>query len=237
MVPDVPTDHSRPSRSPAEDAEQFPSDEQLSQRALWIALLLALGWTVLGLAGALPLYLVSTPCLADLDSRAKYSGSLSVLQDLSLLRLLRLWDEQSGQLSSLRARAPLAEDPTQRNLRIRFIALAILTGLLAVAPALYKILKEFNRLVAYRRRWITFRCQETEMGWLSASKAPGFATWGEQRFKNFILKTGLSSSLENGAARSGARRIPDTRRLMQGHDRPREDGNLEIDIQSLFSIG
>ena len=234
MVPDVPTDHSRPSRSPAEDAEQFPSDEQLSQRALWIALLLALGWTVLGLGGALPLYLVSTPCLANLDSGAKHTGSLSVLQDLSLLRLLRLWDKQR---SSLRARAPLAEDPTQHNLRIRFIVLTILTGLLAVAPALYKILKEFNRLVAYRRRWITFRCQETEMGWLSASKAPGFATWGEQRFKNFILKTGLSSSLENGAARSGARRVPDTRRLTQGHNGPREDGNLEIDIQSLFSIG
>ena len=236
MVPDVPTDLSRPSRSPAEDAEQFPSDEQLTQRALWVAFLLALGWTVLGLAGALPLYLVSTPCLANLPSPAKYSGAFSILQELSLLRLLHLWDAQHfSTLSSLQTRSP-AGNNTQRNTRIRFIVLAILTGLLAVVPALIKIMKELRRLIAYRQRWITFKCQENEMGWLSVSKAPGFATWGEQRFKNFILKTGLSSSLDNGAGRNGSRRVPDTRRV-QNPNRATEDGNLEIDIQSLFSIG
>jgi hypothetical protein len=156
---------------------------------------------------------------------------------MSLLRLLHLWDAQTLHTrSSLQLRAPFAVNDTQRNLRIRFIVLAILTGLLAVAPALFKILKELRRLTAYRQRWITFKCQENEMGWLSVSKAPGFATWGEQRFKNFVLKTGLSSSLDNGAGRNGPRRVPDTRRV-RGPNHPREDGNLEIDIQSLFSIG
>jgi hypothetical protein len=136
----------------------------------------------------------------------------------------------------LQLRAPFAENHTQRNLRIRLIVLTVLTGLLAVVPALLKILKELRRLIAYRQRWITFKCQENEMGWLSVSKAPGFATWGEQRFKNFILKTGLSSSLDNGAGRNGQRRVPDTRRV-RGSNRLTEDGNLEIDIQSLFSIG
>ncbi|KAJ7429302.1 hypothetical protein B0H11DRAFT_1627302, partial [Mycena galericulata] len=78
-------------RLPAEDAQLFPADKQLNQRAIWIALLIALGWAFLGLAGALPLYMVSMPCLADLPSSAKFSGAYSTLEDLmiSLIRLLR----------------------------------------------------------------------------------------------------------------------------------------------------
>jgi calcium permeable stress-gated cation channel len=242
MVPSLPKDVSRAGRSVAEDVELFPSDEQLTQRTLWFAFLLALGWTILGLAGALPIYLISTPCLAHLPPRAKYTGALSTLQDLSLLRLLRFWDsehESVTSISALQHRASFVENDARSNLRIRFILLTILVGLIAVGPALYKILKQFNRLVAYRQRWVTVRCQENEMGWLSARNAPGFANWGEQHFKDFILKTGLSSSFENSSARNGSRRRPDQRRLTYGGDEPKntEGGNLEIDIQSLFSIG
>ena len=242
MVPSLPKDVSDANKSPANDAVLFPSDEQLNQRTLWIAFVLVLGWTILGLAGALPLYLVATPCLAHLPPTARYTGALSTLQDLSLLRLLRLWDSGHETVTSyhvLGTRATLAGTGTVSNLRIRMIILAVLTGLLAVLPAMYKILKEFNRMVAYRKRWITVRCQENEMGWLSVRRAPGFADWGEKRLKSFILKTGLSSSLETDAAKNETRRrLPRSRAQNGGSPHSsEEEGNREVDIHSLFSIG
>ncbi|EEB95408.1 hypothetical protein MPER_05627, partial [Moniliophthora perniciosa FA553] len=94
LVPSLPDDDdaTKYGRSAHDDAKNFPSDEQLSQRILWIAFLIVLGWTILGLAGALPLYLINTPCLAKQPTTSEFGGSYSVLQDLSLMRLLELLD-------------------------------------------------------------------------------------------------------------------------------------------------
>ena len=81
LVPSVPSDVSDAGRSPAKDAQLFPSDEQLSQRVLWICTLIVAGWTVLALAAFLPLYMVSTPCLADSVPPARFSGVYSALQE------------------------------------------------------------------------------------------------------------------------------------------------------------
>jgi calcium permeable stress-gated cation channel len=199
---------------------------------LWIGFLIVLGWTILGLAAALPLYLVSTPCLADYGSQSSFGGVYSTLQDLSLLRLLRLLDSGNAPATqnNLHTRAIVNGKDAAHEARIRLIILTVLVLVVALLPALWKIMREYSRLVAYRGRWIEIRCQGQDMGWLSVRKAPGFTGWGEKKLKDFILKTGLSSSLErNGDKR---RRLPDDAQLSHG-----ERANLEVDIQSLFSIG
>ncbi|KAJ7840756.1 Hsp70 protein-domain-containing protein [Mycena leptocephala] len=227
-------------QSPAEDAKLFPADEQLSQRAIWIALLIALGWAFLGLAGALPLYMVSMPCIADLPSTATFSGAYSTLEDLSLMRLLRAFDSGSANVSTsnllqLHARAVVsgAGNTDPEHLRIRIIVLTVLVLVVALLPALYKIIKELNRVIAYRQRWIALRCEGKQMGWLSARRAPGFAGWGEQRFKDFVIKSGLSSGMQgsngNGNGNGSGR---------QRDDQPNqaEKDALQIDITNIFSI-
>lgn len=229
----------------ADDTELFPSDEQLSQRALWIAFVIVAGWTLLGLAGALPLYLVSMPCLADLPPPAVHSGFYSTIQDLSLLHLLRVLDDHSStsRSSAFGVRAVSDGHNITSNMRVRIIVLTVLVVVLGVFPALWKIIKEFNRVVAYRRRWVEVRCQGKEMGWLSARKAPGFLGWGEKRLKSFLLKNGLSASLETDGSRNNnnesnqARPRPRRRRTEDEPLTHSEESNLEIDIQSLFSIG
>ncbi|KAG6842425.1 hypothetical protein C0991_007555 [Blastosporella zonata] len=248
LVPSLPSDVPKSGRSAADNADIFPSDEELSQRTLWISFLIVLGWSIIGLAGALPLYLVSIPCLADSDNVAVFGGAYSMLQDLSLLRLLRLFDNGSistSNLIQLKARASSSDDP--QNARVRVIVLTVLTLVLGLLPALWKIIKEFNKLVAYRKEFAEVLCEGKELGWLSANDAPGFVGWGEKRFKDFMLKTGLSSSMEPRNGRADAR----TRNgngngngERRGH-RPEEmqpltkteEANVEVDIQSLFSIG
>lgn len=240
FVPSIPADISNAGKSPAEDAELFPSDEQISQRALWICLLIAMGWTILGLAGALPLYLVTTHCLADLPPPATFTGVYSTLQDLSLLRLLRAWDTRNTDISTIGPREILPRSNSTTNIRARIIVLTVLSVVLAVLPTLYKILKEFNRLVAYRRRWIDIRCGGKEMGWLNARDAPGFIGWGEKHLKEFILKAGLSSCLETSLSRTGSHdgRLGHRRRRYRDNVlTDREEPYLEVDIQTLFSIG
>ena len=248
LVPSAPKDVSNAGQSPTEDARLFPSDELLSQRTIWIAFLLVLGWTILGLAGALPLYLVGTPCLAHMPSTSQYTGAYSTLQDLSLLRLLRLWDTNSANISSSRiylSRVTLGSGGQTSNLHIRVIILTVLVIVVALLPAIYKIMKEFDLLVAYRKRWIETKCGGKEMGWLSIRRTPGFTGWGEKRLKDFILKTGLSSSLESNVGRNGARkrtdrsRTEESRQTLNGHGTSNpaiESGSPEIDVQSLFSI-
>jgi len=89
-------------------------------------------------------------------------------------------------------------------------------------------------MVAYRKRWVEVKCGGKELGWLSARDAPGFVGWGEKKLKDFILKSGLSSSLENSAnnnGRNGSGRRTEDRPLSNT-----EEENLEVDIRSLFSI-
>ncbi|KAI9065843.1 hypothetical protein FKP32DRAFT_1566891 [Trametes sanguinea] len=239
LVPSLPSDVSDAGRSSAKDALLFPSDEQLSQRVLWVCTLIAAGWTVLALAGFLPLYMVTTPCLADSAPRPHFTGVYSALQDLSLLRLLRLYD--AGQVTTTNARdAVLAAsrravvNGTDRtsDARIRIIIATVFAIVLGLLPVLWKILKEFNRLVAYRERWMDVRCQGLEMGWLSARRAPGFVGWGEKRLKDYLVKIGLSSSLDANDRNARSRR---RRRAQEAN--LEERGAYEIDVQSLFSIG
>ena len=234
LIPPVPTDVDDTGRSMEKDAELFPSDELLMQRTLFVCFLIVLGWSVLSLAGLLPLYMVSTPCLAHSRGPSAFTGAYSILQDLSLLRLLQLLDNTSVEVttsSGLSVREVLnGHDyaPTARTRVIILTALAIVLGLL---PVLWKIIREFNRLVAFRRRWIETRCQNQEMGWLSARRNPGFVGWGEKRLKTFIQKSGLSVSLESP---EGSRTRRSTRRRNLEAE---EAANLEVDVQSLFSIG
>ena len=79
---------------------ELPVDGQFSQRVLWVCFLVVLGWSFLGLAGLLPLYLVNTPCLAQSIPQARFGGIYSVLQDLSLLRLLHLHEDENITTSS-----------------------------------------------------------------------------------------------------------------------------------------
>ncbi|KAH9858076.1 hypothetical protein C2E23DRAFT_718443 [Lenzites betulinus] len=236
LVPTLPSDVSEAGRSLAKDAALFPSDEQLSQRVLWICTLIAAGWTILALAGFLPLYMVSTPCLANSIPQPHYTGVFSVLQDLSLLRLLHLLDAGQVTTTSVRASLSLREivDGTDEapNARIRIIIVTVLALVLGLLPVLWKILKEFNRTVAYRERWMEVRCQGFEMGWLSARSAPGYVGWGEKRLKDHLVKIGLSSSLDvnERAARSRRRR-----RAQELNNEER--GDFEIDVTSLFSVG
>lgn len=242
LVPEVPSDVSNAGRSPATDAQLFPSDEQLSQRTLWVALLIAIGWSILALGGALPLYLVNTPCNSQYPSPSTWGGGYSTLQDLSLLRLLKLVD--NGEITADNVQTALAArafDDDSYHTRIRIIVLVAITILLGLIPPLIKIVREFNVVVAHRKRWLEVQCQGKDLGWLSAKKAPGFATWGEKQFKDYLVKIGLSSQLGDAARRNGtSRRNGQTRRDRRAEEEQplnnEEEMNSEVDIQTLFSI-
>ncbi|KAJ7353421.1 hypothetical protein DFH08DRAFT_856840 [Mycena albidolilacea] len=244
LVPPVPSDVSDMGKSPAGDAELFPADEQLSQRALWIALLIALGWALLGLAGALPLYMVSTSCIADLPNTATFGGAYSTLEDLSLMRLLRALDSGKFNVSTsnlvVRADAGTNADNDPEHLRVRVIVLTVLVLVLALLPALWKIIKELNALIAYRNRWAALRCEGKQLGWLSARKAPGFTNWGEQRVKDFVVKSGLSSGMQGGSIQNGNGSGSRRRREEADDDEPEpnqeEKDALQVDVTNIFSI-
>src|ERR1700754_3734983 len=65
------------SQSQQELLRSLPSDQELMQRVLWNAFLICLGWTILGLAAGLPLYLVNTPCVAQSSPQIQFGGQLS----------------------------------------------------------------------------------------------------------------------------------------------------------------
>jgi len=240
MVPpisNVPTDPSDPA---AADARRFPSDEELSQRTLWFCFLMVLGWSILGLVGALPLYLISVPCLAETARAPRYLGGYSTLQDLSVLRVLQLLDNRDVVTPN---NATVLEVVNGQDLkwraRLRIIILMGLLIVLGLVPAVFKILREYSKLIAFRRTWTDVHLQGKEMGWISARTAPGFAGWGERRFKDFILRTGLSSSLDFSAepASSGVGRRGRSGRHRQGpYMFSEEDYGPEVDISSLFTI-
>jgi calcium permeable stress-gated cation channel len=168
-----------------------------------------------------------------------------------LTRLLRLFDSSNVTTNNLieQALARRADDGVQdpQHARERVIVLTALVIVVALLPALIKIIREFNKTVAYRNRWIETKCRGLELGWLSTKDAPGFTGWGEKRLKDFIVKSGLSASMENNArnarrSRSGLnilnglrgptnRHSPETEELEE-----EERANLPVDVQSLFTI-
>ncbi|KAH9178520.1 hypothetical protein EDB89DRAFT_1926998 [Lactarius sanguifluus] len=241
MIPSISGVPSDPHEPGAADARKFPSDEELSQRTLWFCFLIVLGWSILGLVGALPLYIISMPCLADTAPTPRFLGGYSTLLDLSLMRVLQLFDDRE---ISTPNNAAVLEVVNGRDLewraRLRVIILTALLIVVGLIPALVKILREYGKLLAFRRKWTDVHLQGKEMGWISAREAPGFVGWGEKRLKDFILRTGLSSSLDFSAepASSGTGRRGRSGRPW--HSTPymysEEDVGLEVDILSLFTI-
>jgi hypothetical protein len=150
----------------------------------------------------------------------------------------------SSNISTHKRRA-IISDSDPYHTRIRVIVLTVLAILLGVLPALIKIIREFNRTVDYRRRWLEVRCEGKDLGWLSARRAPGFASWGEKQFKDYLVKIGLSSSLGDAAKRNGGARPRNGERAVRRREeeqplnRFEETNNpdADVDIQSLFSIG
>lgn len=199
-----------------------------------------LGWSILGLASALPLYLVSIPCIAQIGSLPTFGGVHSTLEDLSLMRLLRLFDERAispGNLIQVRA-IGIGQDPY--HVRVRIIVLTVISLVLGLLPALWKILREFNTMVAYRKSFVEVRCEGQELGWLSASRAPGFVGWGERRMKDFILRIGLGYSMDAQDGRNDSRSRNGYARSRRSEEQPlnySEEVSLGVNIQSLFSIG
>ena len=211
---------------------------------LFLALKVTLGWSIVALGGVIPLYLINTPCNADFPSPAVFGqGGYSTLSDISLIRSLRLFDVGNATSQNLFSRASLLDDPF--HARIRVIVLTILTILLGLLPALIGVVKEFNAIVAYRSRWLEVKCQKKDLGWLSARKASGFATWGEKQFKDYLVKIGLSSTLSDAAKRNGnghrtRPRNGEKRTRRREEEQPlnlNDDIDAEVDVQSLFSIG
>lgn len=202
---------------------------------LWIALLICIGWSVLALGGALPLYLINVPCMAWSAAHNYTYGGYSAVYDLSLLRLLQLLDDRQITTSTqFDTRAVVNGKDLSGNARTRIIILTALLIALGLIPALWKVLHEFSTIADYRKRWMKVKCANNEMGWLSASKAPGFVGWGEKRLKAYLLKTGLSSKLESGGESRKEKRERE-RRLTERTTT--SGGGPEIDIESLFSIG
>ena len=243
MVPSISGVPSDPSDPAAADARNFPSDEELSQRTLWFCFVIVLGWSILGLAGALPLYIISMPCIADSAPAPRFLGGYSTLLDLSLMRVLQLFDNREVSTSSSAVvREVINGHDFKSRARLRVIILTALLIVIGLIPALVKILREYGKLLAFRRKWTDAHLQGKEMGWISAREAPGFVNWGERRFKDFILRTGLSSSLDFSAepatsgTGTGRRGRPGRPWHTTPYMLPEEDVGLEVDIVSLFTI-
>jgi hypothetical protein len=202
---------------------------------------MVLGWSILGIFGALPLYMISVPCLADTAPAPHYLGGYSTLQDFSILRVLQLLDDRdvSTSINTSVLEVVNGQDLKWRG-RLRVIILTGLLIVLGLVPALIKILHEYGKLVAFRRKWTDVHLHGKELGWISTRDAPGFVSWGEKRLKDFILKTGLSSSLDFSAepASSGTGRRGRSRRNVPGSPYMHSDEHLgfEVDILSLFTI-
>lgn len=250
----MPADVSDLGDSPAGDARLFPSDDELIQRTIWLAFILVLGFTAIALVVALPLYMVSTPCTGDTGPYSTYGGQWSALQDLSLLRLLQLLKQ--GNINTHSPVSPL-HNALQRRLtvdgkdyahtaRIRLIVLTVLLLVVAVFPALIKILREFNKLLAYHRRWAAIRCDGLEMGWLSVSRAPGLKRMGEAQVKALFQRTGMMKR-GSGSAPSSGRESPRGPRsdsptndgeegVLTGRRRGVSEGGHELDITGIFTI-
>lgn len=197
------------------DSAQFPSDERLAQSTLWHTFIVVCFWSIVGL-GALPAYLVRTPCVAHVLSNDILGGRFSTMQDLSLFRLLILLDHDAL---------------TAPNIRTRIIIVGALVVAVMTVSAL-RFLYEFNRVVIHRRRWLDIKCGGVEMAWLSLADARGFAGWNENVLKDYLVKIGLSQGFKDDSGNQSNTMTSDFA-LGEG---PSKRKDLEIDVQNLFSI-
>lgn len=125
--------------------------------------------------------------------------------------------------------------------RTRLIIIAILLLVAATIPSLIKLGREFNNLLAYRRRWVAVKCEGVEMGWLSAEDAPGLKGWGEGAVKEFFAKNGLSSTLDGNTTPPRRRRrdhdvTPSASEFDSLQGGNVQDAVAEVDVQGLFTV-
>lgn len=216
---------------------------------------------MIALVIALPLYLVQTPCLPQSGYQVDYGGRYSTLNDLSILRLLRMLDDGSISTSTSKFTSTLFRrlivdgKDAASNAYGRLIALCVIMIVLAIFPVLWKLWKEFTALAAYRRSWHESRCEGVEMGYLSCGTgnswflgnrggAWGWRGWGEGRVKSFFRKAGLGggTGLRNGPrpeAKNDHLSAPDrpySRRLPSATS-SEEKADAEINVMSVFTIG
>jgi calcium permeable stress-gated cation channel len=196
----------QPGQANPDPAQLFASDEQLAQRTLWVVFLICLGLSFLALAVALPIYLVNTPCLPASGLQVEYGGRYGTLNDLSLMRLLRMMDEgsinTSSKLTSIWKRLVVNGKDLSDNAYARLIAICCIVIFLAIIPILWKLWKEFTALAEYHKAWDQDRCESFEMGYLSCGTSDhillgnrggawGWRGWGEGKVKSFLRKAGL----------------------------------------------
>ncbi|KZP00877.1 hypothetical protein CALVIDRAFT_493343, partial [Calocera viscosa TUFC12733] len=231
-------------RSPL--SPQFPSDEQLAQRVLFLALRIVAGWTLLGLVAAIPLYTVDTPCLGETGEMSFFGGRLSSLTDLSVLRLLQLLDaDQAGKAAahSLARRDILGSSTS--NVRTRLIILAVLVLVLGVLPALWHLIREHAKLLRLRQAFVMQRCGGLEMGWLSVRRAPGLEGLGEREVKAVLGRAGVREEPAGGAAADVA--APSAHVAGEGAEVDEAAAGLseeaaaappgrEVDVQGVFTL-
>ncbi|KAI0308375.1 hypothetical protein B0F90DRAFT_1807574 [Multifurca ochricompacta] len=217
MVPSISNAPTDPGESALADTRGFPSDEELSQRTLWFCFLMVLGWSILGLAAVLPLYIISIPCIAETAPTPRYLGGYSTLQDLSLLRVLLLLDNREVSTSSnTRVLEVVNGQDLKWRARVRIIIVAALLVVVGILPALVKILREYSKLIAFRRNWTDVQMQGKEMG----------------------LSSSLEFSAEPASSGTGTgRRRRQGRQWESSHHMfSQEDVGLEVDVLSLFTV-
>ncbi|CAG7846308.1 SubName: Full=Uncharacterized protein {ECO:0000313/EMBL:CCA69647.1} [Serendipita indica DSM 11827] len=200
----------QPGQALADPAQLLAGDEQLAQRTLWVVFLICLVWSFIALAIALPIYLVETPCLPHSGPDIQYGGRYGTLNDLSIMRLLRMLDNGSingantSKWVGLFWKRLLDQNGNDLapNAYGRLIGLCVIIVVLAILPALWKLWKEFSQLVIYHKAWDEGRCEGYEMGYLSCGTgnsallgtrggAWGWRGWGEGKVKAFFRKAGL----------------------------------------------
>ncbi len=248
----------QPGQAVSDPAQLFASDEQLAQRTLWIVFLICLVWSFIALALALPIYLVQTPCLPNSGVDTQYGGRYGTLNDLSLLRLLRMLDDgkingasQGQKIGSLwRRLLDQNGNDLAPNAYGRLIAICVIIIVLAILPALWKLWKEFRVLANYHKSWDEKRCERYEIAYISAGTgnsvllgnrggAWGWRGWGEGKVKAFFRKAGLGGTGLRAGANSAAVEDKEGRRA---RNRSSPEGNeekadAEINVTSVFSIG
>ncbi|OBZ68597.1 hypothetical protein A0H81_11655 [Grifola frondosa] len=146
--------------------------------------------------------------ISDTGKSVAKAAELYPSDEQLIFRLLQLLDDR---VVTTVDETVNGQDATP-NTRIRIIIITVFAIALGVLPALWIIINEFNKLVAYRKRWVYMCCQGQEMGWLNARRASGFG-WGEKRFKDYLARERNQDSTAQ------------------------EKGDLEVDVQALFSIG
>jgi hypothetical protein len=222
--------------------------------------MLVLGWSIVGLVGALPLYLVDTPCLGNSYPHTTSGGRVSTLQDISLLRLLKMYDEGSVNTTTgpgLVKRALVDGNDRTPAAHARLIVLTIFTIVLAAFPALFKLLHEWTNVLACRRRWLD-DLHSVDIVWLRADRAPGLQGWGEGRVKDLLVRCGLTSKLGGEGTttrttgsvgrRSGGSRSPGPMQSLGGSgdengrrnygiemERAQDEGG-EVDVHGVFTV-